>query len=455
MQLFEPKIYKKNGLEAFRLAGSDGSEFFYEGAIDCNDKELYKDALGRLYYPVIAEIGGAVKYYVELDPQVPAIPLAGQDTRDKSISRLVNASPRPDTSLPEDIFVKQDVPQEVPQEAPTVTSEETPQETSQDALPIEPTPAVTTPVPAAETPMPAPVEHRKSEEAASAIQAVFSPKADAPHHPAEEKASVTPPEPKKESKRESKKAEKASPVRAPPKAAKKRSMKWPLAIAVIVIVLLAATAIGVYMVKPGVYDPLRTLLKGSTPTPVPTATPTEQPSPEPTPVPNITDLIDSDSPQIVTFAQAHVNESSANDSLRQTCDLFDYVNEQWQYSDSYVTPRKASEITSALEGNTRDYTALMVALMRSLGIESRIVAYNVNGDDNPRYYPEVFVGNTSAGYRTATLQLDQWYGVASPQGHNDDIGYWIALSMDALPGTRPSDAITEYALSDSTISPLS
>jgi transglutaminase-like putative cysteine protease len=190
---------------------------------------------------------------------------------------------------------------------------------------------------------------------------------------------------------------------------------------------------------------------------VPTAVPTEQPTPtpEPTPVPNITDLIDSDSPVIASFAQAHINESSTGDPLRQTCDLFDYVNEQWGYSDSYVTPRKASEITSALEGDTGDYTALMVALMRSLGIESRIVAYNVNGDDNPRYYPEVFVGNTSSGYLSARNKLDPWYGVASPQGHNDDIGYWIALCMGDLPGTRPSDAITEYALSDSTISPLS
>ena len=444
MPLFEPKIYKKNGLEAFRLAGSDGSEFFYEGAIDCDDKMLYKDALGRLYYPVMAEIGGSVKYYVELDPLVPAIPFAGQEPREKAISRLINASPRPDTSLPEDIFVRQEALQEAPPETP----QELPMETSRDALPAEPAPAIAPPEPAAEMPMPVPVEHKKSEEAASAIQAVFSPKVDIPHSPVAEKSNVAQPEPKI--------AVKASPAGAPPKAAKKRSLKWPLAIAAIVIVLLAASAVGVYFVKPGAYDGIKSLLKGSTPTPVPTAAPTEPPtpSPAPTPVPHITDLIDSDSPLIATFAQAHIDANSTGNPLRQTCDLFDYVNDRWKYSSTSAIYPKASEITSTLEGTTGDYTALMVALMRSLGIESRIVAYNVNGDDNPRYYPEVLVGNTSAGYQTATLQLDRWYGVASPQGHSDETGYWIALSMGDLPGIRPSDAITEYALTEGTISPV-
>jgi transglutaminase-like putative cysteine protease len=209
-------------------------------------------------------------------------------------------------------------------------------------------------------------------------------------------------------------------------------------------------------VKPGAYDPLRTLLNGPSPTPEPTAVPTEQPTPTPapTPVPNITDLIDSDSPPVATFAQAHVDANSTGNPLRQSCDLFDYVNDQWKYSDTYATSRTASEITYALEGTTGDYTALMVALMRSLGIESRIVTYNVDGDDNPRYYPEVLVGNTSAGYRTATEQLGQWYGVVSPQGHADEPGWWIALSMGDVPGVRPSDAISEYALSEGTISSL-
>ena len=262
MPLFEPKIYKKNGLEAFRLAGSDGSEFFYEGALDCNEKELYKDALGRLYYPVIAEIGGTVKYFVELDPQVPAIPFEEPDTREKAISQLVNASPRPEMSLPEDIYVKpeaaQDLPLEAPQEAAPASSQEATPEMAQETPSVEPATAAMPPEPAAEVPLPEPVEHRKSEEATSAIHAVFAPKVDILHPSAEDTGTVALPETKKPAKASRAKA--PSVVKAPSKAGKKRSLKWPFAIAVVVIVLLVVSAVGVYVVKPGAYDPLRKLI---------------------------------------------------------------------------------------------------------------------------------------------------------------------------------------------------
>lgn len=459
MPLFEPKIYKKNGLEAFRLVGSDGSEFFYEGALDCNEKELYKDALGRLYYPVIAEIGGAVKYFVELDPQVPVIPVSEeQDSREKAISRLVNASPRPETSLPEDIFVKPETAQDLPLEAP----QEAAPESSQEAMPVppqetpsaEPAPAAMPPEPAAEVPLPGPVEHRKSEEATSAINAVFAPKVDLLHPPVEEMGAVAPPETKKPAK--------ASPSKKPAKAGKKRSLKWPFVIAAVVIVLLVASAVGVYVVKPGIYDPVRSLLKGSTPTPVPTAIPTEQPTPSPTPTPDpdegtpsasITEQIDPDNPLVATFARDNINASS-NNPLSKACDLFDKVNGLWEYSNSYATPRKASEIVSTLKGTARDYTVLMTALMQSQGITCRMVFSYPADSLLPGYYPEVLAANTSAASETIRQDLHVRYGVVSPQGHSDDSGWWIALSMGEFPGTRPSDAAAEYALSGGTISPL-
>jgi hypothetical protein len=157
---------------------------------------------------------------------------------------------------------------------------------------------------------------------------------------------------------------------------------------------------------------------------------------------------------VADFFQTYVNETSAGDPLRQTCDLFSYVNDQWNYSGSYTTPRTASEITATLEGTSRDYTILMTALMQSQGIECRLVFSYTDGSNTPRYYPEVLAANMSAGYETARQQLHLWYGVASPQGHSDDTGYWIALSMGSFPGIRPSDATTEYALYRDTISPL-
>ncbi len=72
----------------------------------------------------------------------------------------------------------------------------------------------------------------------------------------------------------------------------------------------------------------------------------------------------------------------------------------------------------------------------------------------PDYYPEVLAANTSPGIETVRQELHVRYGVVSPQGHSDDTGWWIALSMGEFPGTRPSDAAAEYALSGGTISPL-
>jgi transglutaminase-like putative cysteine protease len=449
MPLFEPKIYKKNGLEAFRLAGSDGSEFFYEGALDCNEKELYKDALGRLYYPVIAEIGGAVKYFVELDPQVPAIPFEESDTREKAISRLVNASPRPESSLPEDIFVRpeaaQDLPLEVPEEdAPALSQEATP-EMSQETPSVEPAPAAMPPEPAAEMPLPEPVEHRKSEEATSAIHAVFAPKVDILHPSVEDAGTVAPPEKKKPVEASPEKA--PSRAKAPAKDGKKRFLKWPFAIAVVIIALLVASAVGVYLVKPGTYDPLRKLIDGPSPTPTPAPD-------EGTPSDSITGLIDSDNPLVASFARDAINASSSDDPLSNACDLFDLVNGRWEYSNSYATPRKASEIVTTLKGTAKDYTVLMTALMESQDIPCRMVFSYPADSLFPDYYPEVLAANTTPGSETAKQALHVRYGVVSPQGHLIGTDWWIALSMGEFPGTRPADGAADYALSGGTISPL-
>ncbi len=452
MQLFEPRIYKKNGLEAFRLVGSDGSEFFYEGAIDCDEKELYKDAVGRMYYRVSSRVGGLVRYYVELDPQVPRIPLAEEGKKEKDTSRLVNASPRDDMSLPDDIYV---VPETLPADVPVVTAPENVHEIifnrSHDTPPLTP---AATPLPVQEetpamkpeaTPLPVPEESpAMKHEASEAIHAVFSPKVDILH------PTVDQPE------------EKAADEKyVPPGGAKKkRSLKWPIAIA-IVIVLIAVSAAGVYIVKPGAFDGLRSLYAHPTATPQPTAVPTEEPTPTPVPTAapdrvttlnEFSGLVDPDSPLVLAFAEAHVNASSAGDMVMQACDLFTYVNGHWNYSDNYTQPRKASEIAGTLEGTQKDYTALMYALTQSIHVESRVV-FSYSGD-LLRYYPEIFATNTSAGYAAAVQELNTRYSVTSPQGHLDDTGYWIAMSMGDFPGVRPEGATLEYALYNGMIGPI-
>ena len=175
---------------------------------------------------------------------------------------------------------------------------------------------------------------------------------------------------------------------------------------------------------------------------------------EGTPSESISGQIDPDNPLVATFARDNINASSADDQLSQACDLFDQVNSRWEYSTSYGTTRKASEIVSTLKGTARDYSVLMTALMQSQNITCRLVFSYPPDSLIPDYYPEVLAANTSPGIETVRQELYVRYGVVSPQGHSDDNGWWIALSMGEFPGTRPSDAAAEYALSGGTISPL-
>ncbi len=395
-----------------------------------------------------------MKYYVELDPQVPRIPLAAEGKKEKDTSRLVNASPRDDMSLPDDIYVVTEIPQA-----------DTPAEIEPDNVPVsifEKT-RKKEPLPPAVTPLPVPEESPVMKpEASEAIHALFAPKVDILHPPEDkpEKKPVEKPEKEPAVVQEEKPAPRnAGLTKAVPpgEAKKKRSLKWPAAIA-IVIVLIAVSIAGVYVVRPGAFDGLRSLYAHPTATPQPTPTPTAEPTPVPTAAPEqpatfdeVSSLIDPDNPVVLAFARAHTNESS-NDTVMQACDLFTYVNDRWNYSENYTQPRKASDIAGTLEGTQKDYTVLMHSLMQSIHIDSRVV-FSYSGD-LLRYYPEVLATNTSSGYTAVVQELNTRYGAASPKGHSDDTGYWIALGMGDLPGDRPDGATLEYALYNGMIGPI-
>lgn len=407
--MFEPKVYKKNGLEAFRLLGSDGSEFFYEGVIDCNENEVYRDEQGRLYFPVVTEIGGAVKYYVELELDFPLIPFESSGEREKEISRLINASPRSGRQLPEDVFVPRDEGEITAEEAaPVEASVET------GAEPVEPV-----------------AEPAKGEAPEVAVRPTEKLSA---REPAREDE---PPAPKKKS----------------------RSLALPLGIGLVVIVLLAAV-VGVYIMKPAAFQGLTSLYSHPAPTPAPTPFPTEMPvitatpapTPEPTPEPQglsteamlqIQPLVDSGNATVVNFATGHVAANSAGNKLRQAYDLYTFVNNRWTDSSNGTSGQPASVLTSTLQGDSKDYSVLMCALTQSLGVESRIVAYY--DDDELGYYPEILVANDSGNFTSAKADLKAWFGVAQPYYHSDGKGYWLSLSRGTAPGTRVEDSV-EYAV---------
>ena len=114
-------------------------------------------------------------------------------------------------------------------------------------------------------------------EASEAIHAIFSPKVDI-LHPPEDKPEKKPVETREracsgtggKSCTRNAGLTKAVP---PGEAKKKRSLKWPAAIA-IVIVLVAVSIAGVYVVRPDAFDGLRSLYAHPSATPQPTPIPT-------------------------------------------------------------------------------------------------------------------------------------------------------------------------------------
>jgi uncharacterized membrane protein (DUF485 family) len=334
------------------------------------------------------------------------------------------------------------VPEDVQESVINVIYKKAPGQPLTTPLPVqEETPVMkplTTPLPVQEeTPVMKP-------EASEAIHAMFSPKVEILHPPGAQPEKTD--------------ADEKYPQ--PEGAGKKRSLKWPAAIAIF-IVLVAVIATGVYVVRPDAYDGLRSLYAHPSATPRPTPVPTAEPTPTPVPTAapdqtitlgDVSRLIDPESPVVLALARDHTNVSSDGDMVMQACDLFSYVNARWNDSDNYTEPRKASEIAGSLEGTQKDYTVLMYALMQSIHVESRVV-FSYNGD-LLRYYPEVFASNMTAGYNAAVQELNTRYGVTSPQGHSDDTGYWISLSMGDFPGVRPDGATLEYALYNGMISPI-
>ena len=422
--MFEPKVYKKNGLEAFRLVGSDGSEFFYEGVIDCNEKEIFKDEQGRLYYPVLTEISGAVRYYVELDLDFPAIPGNDPAYQEKEISRLINASPRSGRQLPEDVFV--------PRAEEEVVAEE--------PVPEEPAPEV-----------PAPEEPAVEE---PALQVITEPEPGT--EPVAPEANSSPAEPVVSAQEISREAE---PLARKPR--KTRSTTIPLAIGLIIVILIAAVA-GAYVLKPEAFNGLTSLYghlsptPAPQPTPLPTAAPEVTATPEPTPEPVsgpqnvateallIQPLIDIGSPEVSAFTAEHIAADSGADKIRQAYDLYTFVNTRWNDTDNVTAQGlPASTLTQALGGNSRDYSVLMCSLTTSVGLESRIIAYYK--DNQLYYYPEIFAANTSDDYAAVKTDLKTWFGVTQPFGHSDSKGYWLSLSMGTAPGTRV-EAAEEFAI---------
>ena len=413
--MLEPKIFTSNGLEAIRLLGADGSEFFYEGRVDYNPDQVFKDNQGRAYYLVTTDLGKGMTYYVEVEPKGTPIPILKKGkSSEKEISGLVVSSPRENTEMPpKEIFSRPIAPKsaEAPRTAPV--------------FPVD------KPVDG----FGKPIEQPAGEEA---DETIAPPSEEEHEHAVEAMGSI--------------KHKKKRPI-----------LKIILALAAIAIILLAIAG-GLYVYKPdwvkshvpflATPTPSPTITPTITVTPTPTITPTPQPT---APYDNLYAIgaaIHATNDSVAQFAKNHTgtNTGSANNNITRTLDVFDYVNANWVNKTGNETPENASMIVSRLSGNDRDYSIAMAAIAESLGEKSRVVeAFN---GDNVTYYPEIMVASNDGDYTSVKQYIKSRYISTDAYGHTNGAQYWISLAMSKVAGTSVN-ATYEYAVDSSGgVSPL-
>ena len=398
--MLEPKIYTSNGLEVIRLLRADGSEFFYEGRVDYNADQVFKDSQGRAYYQVTTDLGKGMTYYVEVEPKGTPIPIFKKGMLpEKEISDLVVSSPRENVALPPNKVFSRPIEPKSHEKPPTA------------------------PVFPADKPVDGfgkPIEQPAGEEA---DETIAPPSEEEHEHAVEAMQSI--------------KHKKKRPI-----------LKITLILAVIVLILLAAIT-GLYVYKPDWVKSHVPFL--ATPTPNPTFTPTVTVTPEPTVTPTaqptaptgpdlfnnlyaIGAAIHAANDSVLQFANNHTgtNTGSLNNNMTRTLDVFDYVNANWAIASTNATPDNANIIVSRLSGNDRDYSIAMAAIAESLGVKSRVVeAFN---DDNVTYYPEILVASNSSDYTSATQYIKSRYVSTDMFGHTEGTQYWLSLAMGKVAG---------------------
>jgi transglutaminase-like putative cysteine protease len=387
--LFKPKIYKSNGPDAYHLINEEGGSFLYEGKVEYSEAELFKDEQGRAYYLVTTDIGPS-KYYVEVEPEAKPIHIS-HEKKEKTISDLIMSSPR---EAPQKAAVPEPAPVEIKpaEEQPPVKQPDTCFES----------PEVIKPEPIA------PTTHDEAEAAVKAMAALGE------HRPRK----------------------------------KRKIFSLPVIVALILSLAVIAAA-GVYLIKPDLITRLN-LPFIPTPTPEPTSTPTPTPVPTATPGPTaglpggpdlyksllaIAPAIEGNNTTVIDFANNHTNVAGGSyHNLAKASDLFDYVNAHWVPIKGVEVPQPASYSVSTLKGDDRDYSILMASLMRSLGIDARVIA--AYDGTAIHYYPEIKIAQNETAYTDAKNYLRGRYNITDPYVHINGNGYWLAMSPGSKPGIK-------------------
>ena len=150
----------------------------------------------------------------------------------------------------------------------------------------------------------------------------------------------------------------------------------------------------------------------------------------------VSEGIEADNPVIRNYARMRVDieNTGADYSLAQACDMYDYVNLRWQLISEPRGPLHVATATetirSGMRGSGDDYSVFLSSLIGSLGGNMRIIL-SIGGNYEYHVFPEVFIGSSedeamkNLSYITARYGCEKaWYTKETTGGVST---YWLNL----------------------------
>ncbi|WP_230740935.1 transglutaminase-like domain-containing protein [Methanooceanicella nereidis] len=413
-----PKIYDRNGLDAYRIVGSDGSEFFYEGEIEHVNDQVFKDEQGKMYLPLITNLRDGTKYYVEVEVEAPLIKTSGEEPEEeKNIASLILASPRNVDNYPEDITATA---------GRQITGEERPLQETKD---VETEDNITHVQGFEKGPIPQEVPEIEERVPDAVVR---------PEESISENAPEKPPDYER------------------PERSRGRMPSFMIVgfVAIIIIIVAISSA---YILKPDMIKGYMSTGATTTPsatitaTPVPTADPTVSPTEEPVSMSIydtmmlLSSAIDGSDGSVKAYADNSISQDSTDsgNKLAAILDIYEKVCADWSMAEpGNQLPGHPAVTVKTMNGDMKDYSVLMCSLAKSLGFESRIVVSFT--DEGQKFYPEIMVASDETTFDNVKNYLYSRYRIDRPYVHTGDSEYWINLEIDS-PGAVINSS-EEYAV---------
>jgi hypothetical protein len=128
--------------------------------------------------------------------------------------------------------------------------------------------------------------------------------------------------------------------------------------------------------------------------------------------------------------------------IKDACDVFDYVNQHWEYryeenADFFFGASQT--INEGYNGDCDDYSIVMSALLKNMGFNTRIVT--VTNESYRHAYPELYIGNEET--MSVVLRYVQgrysyakniWYSGRELEG--GELQYWLNFDWSGSNGYR-------------------